>query len=79
MNDFFQLFKFTEKFKVKKKYINDDYISLKVIIKWYYKKILAENLDIDKTSYKALSRKTQEFWKGNWIKFVKGKSKIERF
>jgi len=38
MNDFFQLYKITEKFKVKEKHRNDDFISFKILIKRYYKK-----------------------------------------
>ncbi len=58
MNDYFKLYKFTEKYKVKKKDENDDFISIRIIIKRYYKKILLENLDIDKTRSRALSKKT---------------------
>lgn len=78
MNDLFQLFKFTEKYRVKKKYVNDDFISFKYLIKRYYKKILSEKLNMDKTRSKALSKKTIEFRKGDLIS-MKGKSRIEKF
>ena len=78
MNDFFQLFKLNEKYKVKKKHKNDDFISFKYIIKRYYKKILNEKMDIDKTRSKALSKKTIEFRKGDLVKKGK-KMKIEKF
>lgn len=35
MNDFFQLHKFSEKCKVKKKYTNDDFVPFKILIKRY--------------------------------------------
>lgn len=67
MNDYFQLFKFNEDYRVKKIYDNDDYVPLKLIIKRYYKKILSENLNIDKGKLRPLSKKTQEFKRGNKI------------
>jgi hypothetical protein len=78
MNDFFQLYKLTEKFKVKEKHRNDDFIPFKILIKRYYKKILAENLDIEKSRSRTLSKKTQEFRKGDRIK-NNNKNKKESF
>ena len=78
MNDFFQLHKFSDKIKIKKKYVNDDFVPMKLLIKRYYKKILAEKLDIDKTRSKALSKKMVEFRKGDLIK-GKSKNRIEKF
>lgn len=72
------MFKFNEKYKVKKKHEHDDFVPFKILIKRYYKKILAEKLDIDKTKSWALSKKTAEFKKGDLIK-NKGKNKIEKF
>ena len=68
MNDFFQFCKISDKCKVKKKYVNDDFVQLKILIKRYYKRILSEKLDIDKTKSRALSKKTVEFRKGDLIK-----------
>ena len=58
--------------------MNDDFIPIKILIKRYYKKILAEKLDIEKTRSRALSKKTVEFRKGDLIK-GKSKHKIEKF
>lgn len=77
MNDFFKLFKLNEKFKVKKKFDSDDFIPFKVLIKRYYKKMLAEKLDIEKTRSRALSKKTVEFRKGDLVKTKK--NQIEKF
>lgn len=77
MNDFFKFEKIGEKYKVKKKFVNDDFIPFKLLIKRYYKKILAEKLDIQKTRSRALSKKTVEFKKGDLIK--NKKSRIEKF
>lgn len=78
MNDFFQLHKITDKYRVKKKYVHDDFVSFKILIKRYYKKILAEKMDIDKTRSRALSKKTAEFKKGDLVK-GQNKNKIEKF
>ena len=78
MNDFFQLHKINEKCKVKQKYVNDDFIPFKILIKRYYKRILAEKMDIDKTRSRALSKKTQDFKKGELVR-GKHKAKIEKF
>lgn len=78
MNDFFQLYKLTERFKVKQKHKNDDFIPFKILIKRYYKKIISENLDIEKSRSRTLSKKTQEFRKGDRIK-SKNKNKRESF
>ena len=78
MNDFFQFFKLTEDCKVKKNFEHDDYVPIKLIIKRYYKKILAENLNIEKSSKKSLSKKTQEFRKGDKIS-INSKKKKESF
>ena len=67
-----------ENYKVKKNFDNDDYIPLKLIIKRYYKKILSENLNIDKGSKKSLSKKMQEFRKGSKLENV-NKNKKESF
>ena len=72
MNDLFKLGKLSDKFKVKKKFVNDDFVFLKILIKRYYKKILSENMDIEKTRSRALSKKTQEFRKGDYVRY-KGK------
>lgn len=58
--------------------MNDDWVPFKIIIKRYYKKILAEKMDIDKTRSRALSKKTAEFKKGDLIK-GQNKNKIEKF
>ena len=78
MNDFFQFFKLTENCKVKKNFEHDDYVPMKLIIKRYYKKIIAENLNIEKGSKKSLSKKTQEFRKGDKIS-INNKKKKESF
>lgn len=78
MNDFFQFFKLNEHCKVKKNFEHDDYVPIKLIIKRYYKKILSENLNIEKGSKKSLSKKTQEFRKGDMVS-VSGKKKKESF
>lgn len=78
MNDFFQFFKLTENCKVKKNFEHDDYVPMKLIIKRYYKKIIAENLNIEKGSKKSLSKKTQEFRKGDKVS-VGSKKKKESF
>ena len=75
MNDLFRFFKLNEKCKVKRNYVDDDYVPLKLIIKRYYKKILSENLNIDKGAKTALSKKTQEFRKGSKIEIAKGQKK----
>lgn len=58
---------------MKKKHVNDDFIPFKVLIKRYYKKILADKMDIDKTRSRALSKKTIEFKKGDLIKGSRNK------
>jgi len=86
MNDMFKLHKLNDTFKVKCKFKNDDFISFKIIIKRYYKKILSENLDIEKTRSRALSKKTKEFRKGDKIQrkrktrseFFQNQGRIER-
>ena len=75
MNDLFRFFKLNEKCRVKRNYVDDDYVPLKIIIKRYYKKILSENLNIDKGAQKALSKKTQEFRKGSKLEINKGQKK----
>ncbi len=79
MNDMFKLHKLNEDSKVKEKFKNDDFIWIKLVIKRYYKKILAENLDIEKTRSRALSKKTIEFRKGDRVKRKSGKFRTETF
>ena len=43
---------------MKKKFENDDFFQFRILIKRYYKKILAEKMDIEKTRSRALSKKT---------------------
>ena len=75
----FKLHKLNEKFKVKEKFKNDDFIWIKLIIKRYYKKILADNLDIEKTRSRSLSKKTMEFRKGDKVKRKNSKFRTETF
>ena len=65
MNQRFLLTALGENTKIKKKF-DDDYYSLKVIIKRYYKRVLCEKLNID-VGPKKLSKRTLDFRNGEKI------------
>lgn len=62
MNERFQLTVLSEGTKLKKKF-DDDYYSMKVLIKRYYKRILCEKLNIEQGP-KKLSKRTLDFRNG---------------
>ena len=65
MNERFQLTALTPETKIKRKF-DDDYFTLKVLIKRYYKKILCEKLNIE-VGPKKLSKRTLDFKNGEKI------------